>query len=140
MKRHHHRTIPGLTTTRGYSRPVAPAGHEVPGAHGGVENTYHCGCGATRKANVNGDYVEWGVWTGTPEPLVELVVALPPDDSCAEPGCDEQTVYGDLCSYHGESQDVSPDPMDDDRDPENPIEWSEKTAERWDIDADPDWR
>ena len=49
--------------TRCFTGPVATGARENRAAHGGYCRHEVCACGATRRVNVNGPYVERGRWT-----------------------------------------------------------------------------
>jgi hypothetical protein len=58
INRHKHRVI--RAEVRCFSGPVKQPQNVA--AHGGVTETQHCACGATRKVNVNGRHEECGSW------------------------------------------------------------------------------
>ena len=57
---HRHRAIKQIE--RGYDGPIHGARYDQR-AHGNVCVTEFCSCGATRKINVNQQYIERGPWT-----------------------------------------------------------------------------
>ena len=57
---HKHRAK--TSETRAFTGPVANGARENRAAHGGHTRRETCSCGATRRVNVNGSYVEWGEW------------------------------------------------------------------------------
>ena len=63
-----HRHTAKHTTTRGYTGPVAtdPA-KQNPAAHGNIEDTETCACGAVRKVLINGKHVERSEWSRADE-------------------------------------------------------------------------
>lgn len=61
---HIHRRDPRKTTIRAYQSPVAGLEDQEPRAHGGLETTFRCRCGAERRENANGRHVERGAWEG----------------------------------------------------------------------------
>lgn len=48
---------------RPFNGPVAFGDKEVRGAHGNIVRVAYCSCGATRRTNLNGPFVEVGEWT-----------------------------------------------------------------------------
>lgn len=61
MKKHTHRAVAKLETTRCYSHCVNPE-HCVPESHGNVCHVQKCRCGAERRVNANQGSAEKGEW------------------------------------------------------------------------------
>jgi hypothetical protein len=70
---HTHRRIKYKTIVRAFRFPVVPFDEQNPQAHGGVEYTDHCACGAYRLSNVNGNHVEVALWTQPFKPGREVL-------------------------------------------------------------------
>ena len=60
---HRHRHTATTTTERPYRGPVAVGIHQNTAAHGNVERTERCPCGAQRLVLVNGRHRESTGWT-----------------------------------------------------------------------------
>ncbi len=59
---HKHRPRTSATIERCYKGPVAPYHRQNRGAHGNVERSETCGCGARRLVLVNGRHREASDW------------------------------------------------------------------------------
>lgn len=57
-----HRHAVKTTRTFAYSSPVGPPEEQDQRAHGGVRHVDTCSCGAERKTNSNGRFVETTGW------------------------------------------------------------------------------
>lgn len=65
MKTNHtHETIK-TSEPRGFAGPVASGDEQNPRAHGNIEVTETCSCGATRRVLINGLHEETGDWATT---------------------------------------------------------------------------
>jgi hypothetical protein len=65
MSKHRHRPV--RREIRGFVGPIEGARRQDRRAHGNVTFVWHCKCGATKKANINGQWAEVGRWIA-PEP------------------------------------------------------------------------